>query len=269
MNQLFPPVSASERPHSEPVRFAGALGFPLAGRLTLPAAGEPRAFALFAHCFTCGKDLKGSYHLAGALASAGIATLRFDFTGLGSSGGDFADTTFSSNVADLQAAAAFLATRHRAPALLIGHSLGGAAVLQAACDLPSCRAVATIAAPFEPGAITRELLGLDEALASRDGTEVLVAGRRYTIRRQFLDDLERHEPQRSIRELGRALLVLHSPFDRTVPIGEAARIFEAARHPKSFVSLDRADHILSDPHDARYAGEVIAAWASRYLGDDP
>jgi uncharacterized OsmC-like protein/alpha/beta superfamily hydrolase len=252
----------------ERVRFPGAHGGDLAGRLELPADGAPRAYALFAHCFTCTKNLKAIGNISQALAAEGIAVLRFDFTGLGESEGEFADTTFSSNVADLIAAADYLAQHHMAPALLIGHSLGGAAVLQAAAQIPAVRAVATIGAPCDPVHITHLIGDHIDQIAEHGVATVTLAGRSFTITRQFLEDLDEQRMQATIRNLKRPLLVLHSPIDQTVGIENAARIFQAAFHPKSFVSLDKADHLLSNPRDSRYAGTVIAGWAARFLDLD-
>jgi putative redox protein len=240
-------------------------GQPLAAQLDLPGEGGALAFALLAHCFTCTKDLKAFHHLSRALTGKGFAVLRFDFTGLGGSGGEFADTSLSTNVADLQAAAAFLAERFEAPRLLIGHSFGGAAVIRAAPGIESVRAVATIAAPADPRHVSAALGDATEELDARGQADVRIAGRMFTLRRSFLEDLGRIDPEAALRGLNRPLLVLHSPVDDVVGIENAARIFKAARHPKSFVSLDTADHLLSDAADARYAGEVIAAWALRYI----
>ncbi len=255
---------------STKVTFSNADGERLNGIVDTPP-GAVRAYALFAHCFTCTKNLKAVAEIAGALASHGIATLRFDFTGLGQSDGEFAATNFSSNVDDLLAAAEFMARDYGAPELLVGHSLGGTAVLQAAASLPAVRAVATIGSPADPEHVTHLFAGDREAI-ERDGeAEVLLAGRPFRIRRQFLDDLAASELPGSIARLKRAVLIMHSPIDTLVGIDNASELYQAARHPKSFVSLDRADHLLSDPADARYAGQVLAAWAERYLdspGDD-
>lgn len=248
----------------ERVTFPGHSGERLAARLDLPE-GPHLATALFAHCFTCGKDIPAARRIAARLAAMGFAVLRFDFTGLGHSGGEFANTTFRSNVADLRAAAAYLASRDMAPGLLIGHSLGGAAILRAARDVASAKAVVTIGAPFDPGHVTHTFAGAIEAI-ERDGTaEVDLGGRPVTIGRDFLRDVEGASLTEDIGHLGRALLVLHAPRDSIVDISNATRIFTAARHPKSFVSLDDADHLISDPDDAEYTAEVIAAWADRYL----
>src|SRR5687767_12089627 len=246
------------------IRFPGRHGVELAARLEMPSL-PPRAFALFAHCFTCSKDSKAAVFLSAALAEQGIAVLRFDFTGLGGSGGDFANTDFTSNVGDLVAAADWLRANHRAPSILVGHSLGGAAMLAAASQVPEAKAVATIGAPFEPGHTKGLLKEAAAEIAERGSAEVDLAGRRFTIRREFIDDLDRQPQREAIAGLGRALLVLHSPRDDTVNIDNAAAIFIAAKHPKSFVSLDTADHLLNDRRDARYAAVVLAAWASRFV----
>jgi putative redox protein len=246
--------------------FTGALGQQLAGRLDRPE-GAPRAFALFAHCFTCGKDILAASRIAAALNEEGIAVLRFDFTGIGSSGGEFANTDFSSNIADLVAAADHLREAHQAPAILIGHSLGGAAVLAAAAQIPEVQAVATIAAPADPAHVVGLFAGDLDDIEEAGEADVSLAGRAFRIRKRFVDDIRGHRLESHIAGLRRALLVFHSPFDEVVGIENATRIFIAAKHPKSFVSLDRADHMLSDPGDAAYAARVLAAWASRYIGE--
>jgi putative redox protein len=236
----------------------------LAARLDLPA-GEPAAYALLAHCFTCSKDLPAIRRLAAALARHGIAVLRFDFTGLGASEGDFSATDFSGNVADIRAAADFLRRHHRAPALLVGHSLGGAAMLAAAASIPAARAVATIGAPADTASVL-DNFGARLATIEREGeAEVVLAGRPFTIRRQFVEDVRAQALGGRVASLGKALLVMHSPRDEVVDVRQAGALFTAAKHPKSFVSLDTADHLLSDPADAEYAADVIRAWASRYL----
>ncbi len=242
----------------------GARGSMLAARLDLPPAAPPVAYALFAHCFTCSKDTKAATYVSAALAERGIAVLRFDFTGLGASSGDFASTNFSSNVEDLVAAADYLRQHYRAPSVLIGHSLGGTAVLSAAKQVPEAVAVATIGSPFDPAHVLR--LIKDTTAIERDGeAEVDIGGRPFRIRRQFLEDLSGSKLGDSLGRMGKALLVMHSPRDTIVDIDNATRIFAAARHPKSFVSLDPADHLLSRREDALYAGSVLAAWAGRYL----
>ncbi|RMH11850.1 MAG: alpha/beta fold hydrolase, partial [Gemmatimonadetes bacterium] len=247
------------------VRFPGAAGAPLAARLELPTAGRPRAWALFAHCFTCTKNIRAAVIVSRALAQRGLGVLRFDFTGLGESEGDFADTTFSSNVEDLLAAADFMEREHGAPSLLVGHSLGGAAVLRAAHDLASVRAVATIGAPADPAHVLGHLRDSLDRIEEVGEAEVSIGGRAFRVRRRFVDDLRASRPQEWVSTLDRALLLLHSPVDTVVGIENARRLYELARHPKSFVSLDDADHLLSRPGDAEYVGSVLTAWAERYL----
>ena len=246
------------------IEFDGAGGARLAARLHRPAT-SPRAYALFAHCFTCSKDLRAAVHISRALAERGIATLRFDFTGLGESEGEFAETGFSSNVDDLVAAAAYLREHYGPPSILVGHSLGGAAVIAAAHRIAEVRAVATIGAPFDPAHV-RSLIDREAPdLAERGECEITLAGRRFRVRKSFLDDIEEQPQRERIRTLDRALLVFHSPQDEIVGIDDARSIYEAARHPKSFVSLDGADHLLTDVADAAYVGAVLACWATRYV----
>jgi uncharacterized OsmC-like protein/alpha/beta superfamily hydrolase len=244
--------------------FPNASGERLAALLDRPA-GAPRAVALFAHCFTCGKDIRAAKRIAEGLTARGIAVLRFDFTGIGASEGEFANTNFSSNVADLVAAADHLRKVERAPALLIGHSLGGAAVLAAASEVPEARAVATIAAPADPSHVTGLLKDRVDEIRAQGEVEVTLAGRPFRIRREFLDDVSGQRLDAKIAELRKALLVLHAPTDDLVGIDNASHIFLAAKHPKSFVSLADADHLLSKPRDAAYVADVVAAWAGRYL----
>ncbi|MCK1722109.1 bifunctional alpha/beta hydrolase/OsmC family protein [Bradyrhizobium sp. 141] len=249
---------------TERFQFTGEGGHQLAAALELPD-GEPAAYALFAHCFTCGKDTLAAKRIAVALAAKGIAVLRFDFTGLGSSEGDFANSTFSSNVADLVRAADHLRSVRMAPSILIGHSLGGAAILAAAGQIPEARAVATIAAPSDPAHVTGLFKEHVDNIRAQGEVEVSLAGRPFRIKREFLDDIAEHELMKDITGLHKALLVMHSPVDDTVGIDNATKIFVAAKHSKSFVSLDHADHLLTKPADALYAADVIAAWASRYI----
>ncbi|MEM0907022.1 MAG: alpha/beta fold hydrolase [Pseudomonadota bacterium] len=245
----------------------GARGARLAARLDRPD-GPIRAVALFAHCFTCTKDILAARAIAGELASCGVATVRFDFTGLGSSAGEFASTDFSSNVEDLVRVAAAMREGVGAPSLLIGHSLGGAAVLAAARHIAEVRAVATIGAPADAEHVT-ENFKADLSTIEEDGeAKVSLAGRPFTIRREFIEDLRAQNVEAAVKGLKAALLVLHAPLDGTVSVDNATRIFLAAKHPKSFVSLDDADHLLSRSADARYAAGVIAAWASRYVMDE-
>jgi len=249
----------------ERITFRGGLGDELAARLDLPE-GEPTAFALFAHCFTWSKDVAAAAAISAGLVEQGVAVLRFDFTGLGASGGEFANTDFSSNIEDLIAAADMLRETRAAPKLLIGHSLGGAAMLAAAAHIPESHAVVTIGAPFDPAHIA-ELFPDDvvDTVCAEGESVVEIAGRRFTIGRTLLDDLDTHRMSTAIADLGRPLLVMHSPVDNVVGIDNARQIYEAARHPKSFVSLDSADHLLSNRADGAYAARVLAAWASRYL----
>jgi putative redox protein len=251
-------------PNSRPVTFPGAFGTALAARLDGPA-GAPLAYAIFAHCFTCSKETKAAATISAALAERGFAVLRFDFTGLGGSAGDFANTNFSSNVEDLVAAADFLRREHRAPALLVGHSLGGTAVLAAAPKVPEVVAVATLGAPFEP----EHILGLIKEsvgkIDSEGDAQVDIAGRSFRIKKQFLDDIRAQKVGGAAAQLGKALMVMHSPRDTIVNIDNAAKIFTAARHPKSFVSLDPADHLMSNRADALYAGQLLGDWALRYV----
>jgi putative redox protein len=253
-------------PQSKKVMFSGSQGHQLAARLEMPF-GPVRAYALFAHCFTCSKDVFAAARIAGELARHGFAVLRFDFTGLGASGGDFANTNFSSNVADLVAAADYLRDGHAAPALLVGHSLGGAAVLAAASRIPEVRAVATIAAPSSAAHVLQNFAADIDAIRQSGEAEVTLAGRTFRITRQFLEDLEGHTLLDQVSSLKMPLMIFHGPRDDTVGIDNAAAIFQAAKHPKSFVSLDDADHLLTRRDDAVYVASILSAWASRYLGE--
>lgn len=248
---------------SEKLTFLGSQGDLLAGRLDLPEE-PPYATVLFAHCFTCSKDVFAAARIADGLTRHGLAVLRFDFTGLGSSEGEFANTTFSSNVADLVAGADHLRAEVAAPAMLVGHSLGGAAVLAAAARVPEARAVCTIGAPDDPIHVQHLLGAAHGEILAAGRAEVTLAGRTFTIRREFLEDVAAVRLRPAIADLGRALLVFHSPVDEIVGIDNAGRIYAAARHPKSFVSLDGADHLLTNREDANYVADVLAAWASRY-----
>jgi len=249
---------------TERFQFEGEGGHQLAAALDLPE-DEPSAYALFAHCFTCGKDVLAAKRIATALAAKGIAVMRFDFTGIGSSEGDFANATFSSNVADLVRAANHLRDTRKAPALLIGHSLGGAAILAAASQIAEAKAVVTIAAPSDPAHVTGLFKEHIEDIKKHGKVEVSLAGRPFTITREFLDDIAEHGLMARVTLLRKALLVMHSPTDDTVGIDNATRIFLSAKHPKSFVSLADADHLLSQKKDSAYAADVIAAWAERYV----
>lgn len=248
------------------IRFINRNGIQLAGNLELPPGGNWQATVLFAHCFTCTRNIKAARNITRALAGAGFALLRFDFTGLGESDGDFADTNFSSNLDDLEDAAKWLTDNLAAPQLLVGHSLGGTAVLAVAERLDSVRAVTTLAAPAEADHVLEHFGGGNLEAIEKDGSaEVQLAGRAFRIRRDFVEDARRHSLEDRLRKLRRALLVMHSPKDKTVSIDNAQKIFEAALHPKSFISLDDADHLMQEEADSRYAGSLIAAWASRFL----
>jgi len=244
--------------------FSNQQGESLTGLLEIPV-DTVRSYALFAHCFTCSKDNLAAARIARALADLGIAVLRFDFTGLGNSKGDFSSTNFSSNLQDLMAAANYLEQQYAAPTLLIGHSLGGSAVLAVAQDLPAVKAVVTIGAPATAAHIKHLFADSYHALTHQPSVQVELGGRSFNIQRQFIDDLEKYNSVAHIQSLKKALLIFHSPLDKVVSIDEAARIFTAAKHPKSFVSLDHADHLLSNPEDSQYVAEVLSAWAGRYL----
>lgn len=240
----------------------------LSGKLELPP-GTPRTYALFAHCFTCSKNIIAAHVIAKTLSAAGIAVLRFDFTGLGNSEGDFSNTNFSSNVEDLLSACEHLGKKFDHPELLIGHSLGGAAVLKAATMMNNARAVVTIAAPSDARHVSN-LLQTDIGTIEKEGkADVQLAGRSFTVKKQFLEDVKEIHILDGVRNFKKSLLVMHGPLDRIVSIDHAAAIFKAARHPKSFVTLDSADHLLSDKRDGRYAAHVIAAWADRYISSVP
>lgn len=253
---------------SEKLIFQGASGEDLAARLDRPT-GPIAAYALFAHCFTCTKDIVAASRIAAGLTQSGIAVLRFDFTGLGHSQGEFANTNFSSNVADLIAATAFLRRSFEAPRLLVGHSLGGAAVLAMAAEVPEARAVATIGAPADPSHVEHLVQASRDEIEAKGEAEVLLAGRPFTIKKQFLEDIATQKLAKNIGRMGKALLVFHAPGDDTVGIENAGGIFSAARHPKSFVALDDADHLLTRKADAAYVATVLAAWATRYIEARP
>lgn len=250
---------------SQKLEFPGSTGDSLSARIDLPEEGDPEALVLFAHCFTCSKNLKAVGNIARALTEEGFAVFRFDFTGLGESEGDFANTNFSSNIEDLVAAAEYMDKEYSAPDILVGHSLGGAAVLQAAHHVESCKAVATIGAPSNPEHVKQNFAPKLDEIEEKGEAEVTLAGRPFKIKKQFLDDLEKPNMDKRIRNLKRALLIFHSPVDNTVGIDNAGDIFMQAKHPKSFISLDHADHLLSKEEDSEYVGTMLATWASKYL----
>ncbi|WP_370088783.1 alpha/beta fold hydrolase [Ekhidna sp.] len=247
------------------VSFKNTDGHELSARLDFPLIGKPKAFVLFAHCFTCSKNLKSVDHISSAFTQQGMAVLRFDFTGLGQSKGEFADTNFSSNLSDLKDAYAYLEENHQAPQIMVGHSLGGAAVLHVSGDLEKVRAVATIGAPSSPDHVTHLLDKGRKELEEKGEAEVNIGGRTFKMKKQFLDDLENSERKGVIKNLKKSLLVIHSPQDKIVGINNAQEIYEQAMHPKSFVSLDGADHLMQNEKDARYVGSIISSWSSRYI----
>lgn len=252
----------------ERITFPGAQGHDLAARLDMPE-GPHLATAIFAHCFSCSKDIAAARRISQRLSTMGIAVLRFDFTGLGHSDGEFENTTFTSNAGDLVAAADYLRSRNMAPALMIGHSLGGAAVLKAAGQVESVRAVVTLGAPFDPGHVTHNFHDALPQIAAEGTAAVILGGRPFRIGQDFVDDVIETDLTAEIGALRKALLVMHAPLDDVVSVDNATAIFTAARHPKSFVTLDNADHLLSREEDAEYAAEVIAAWAARYVDMRP
>lgn len=252
-------------PKISKVTFVNNTGHQLAARLELPVDRHPIAYALFAHCFTCSKNVRAVRSISQCLTKRGIAVLRFDFAGLGDSEGDFSDTNFSSNVQDLVDAADHLAANFEAPSILIGHSLGGAAVLAAASEIPSVKAIATIGAPSEPAHVEHLIQSASDEIKATGKAKVQIGAQSFYIKNQFLEDIKEQTLKEKINRLGKALLILHSPQDRVVSVDNAEKIYVAARHPKSFISLDGADHLLSQKDDGHYVGEVIASWAIRYL----
>lgn len=250
---------------SQKIFFANRSAIELAAYLDLPDQGQPRALALLAHCFTCSKNIKSYGHISRTLCAHGIGVMRLDFTGIGESRGQFADTTFQTNISDLIDAAAYLEQQLQAPQLLIGHSLGGVASLAAARLIPSCRAVTVIGTPDETIHLYRLLSSEKTRVAGSATRMITLGGKRFEITAALLESLRQQQMGEIIANLDRALLILHAPGDTTVSLESGERIFAAARQPKSMISLDSADHLLLDENDARYAGEVIAAWAKRYL----
>lgn len=249
------------------IKFKGSLGSTLAAKLHLPD-GPTRAYAIFAHCFTCTKDILAARKIADELSKRGVALFRFDFTGLGASAGDFEDTTFTSNIGDILSAAEYLRENYEAPSILIGHSLGGAAILAAAGDVPEAKAVATIGAPADADHVIHNFSDHLDEIEVSGLAELKLAGRPFKIKREFIEDLRNQTIAERVSKMNKALMVLHAPNDATVGIDNAAQIYTAAKHPKSFVSLDTADHLLSNANDVEYVAEVIAAWASRYVDYD-
>lgn len=251
----------------EKVNFSNSFGHKLSALIEFPDDGKPKGYALFAHCFTCNKNLTAVRNIGRALTNNGIAVLRFDFTGLGESEGEFENTNFSSNVEDLISAAQFLEDNYSSPGILIGHSLGGAAVIFAAKKITSIKAIATIGAPSNPKHVSHLLKdGMDEIQKNGKAT-LMIGGREFKIQKQFLDDINQQNMKQTVNDMGKALLVMHSPQDTTVGIENAAEIYQEAWYPKSFISLDGADHLLSNKEDSLYVGKTIATWASRYLND--
>ena len=250
---------------TQSVTFENLNGQRLSARLDMPDESRPAVYALFAHCFTCSKHFKAAARVSRSLVLHDIGVLRFDFTGLGESEGDFAETNFSSNVEDIVAAVRYLAENYQPPQILIGHSLGGTAILQAAGRVDSAVAVVTIGSPADPQHLSRLLVDTRKVIEEKGQADVMISGRRFTIKKQFIDDIEQSHMDRAINRLDKALLIMHSPQDTTVEIENAARIFKRAIHPKSFIALYGADHLLSTEADADYAGGLIAAWARKYL----
>ncbi len=251
--------------NTQRLKFTNSRGEHLAARLELPIDQKVFTYAIFAHCFTCNKNLTAIRNISQALTQKGIGVLRFDFTGLGESEGEFADTNFSSNVQDLLDAAAFMEAEHGPVELMVGHSLGGAATLRAAGEVDSCKAVVTIGAPSDPEHVKHLLKSSEEEIEESGEAVVSIGGRPFKIKKQFVDDLMGHDLYERIGNLKRALLVMHSPIDTIVGVDNAAKIYSAAWHPKSFVSLDKSDHLMSNGADSRYAGDMIACWVSKYI----
>jgi uncharacterized OsmC-like protein/esterase/lipase len=250
---------------NELVHFKGHKGNTLAGRISLPADQKPHYFVLFAHCFTCSKNLNAVRNIANGLTSQGYGVLSFDFTGLGESEGDFADENFSSNVEDLVAAANFLEDEYKAPSLLVGHSLGGAAVIKAAVQLEAVKGIATIGAPAEPDHVKKLLLEDLDEIETEGSANVSLGGRPFLVKKQFIEDLNKHSSLEVLSELRKSIIISHSPQDDTVDIENARKLYEKAHHPKSFISLDGANHLLTNKEDSFYVGSMIASWANRYL----
>lgn len=250
---------------SRKISFTGSKDVELSARIDEPDEGVKKGAVLFAHCFTCSKNLRAVGHISRTLTEHAMGVFRFDFTGLGESEGDFSDTNFSSNIDDLVAAASYMKNEWAIPKILMGHSLGGAAVLQAAHHISPIEAVVTIGAPCNPDHVSHLLLDKKDEIEKKGEAQVKLAGRKFTIKKQFLDDLEAQTMDKIIQNLENPLLIFHSPVDQTVGIENAAHIYKLAKHPKSFISLDDADHLLTNEEDAKYIGSVTAAWVDRYF----
>lgn len=250
---------------TEQVRFTNKKGLILAGYLDLPGSGKPDAYAIFAHCFTCSKDLKAIANINFSLAKEGIASLRFDFTGIGESEGEFSDSDYSDYLNDLISSAEFLSSHYKAPKILIGHSLGGCVAIESAKDIQSVEAIVTIGTPAEPSKLSAKLRKTKTRAEEEGIAEVELGGIRYKFKRQFFDEIEKHRIEPYVKNLGKPLLILHSPVDNYTPVEDAGILFSEAQFPKSFVSLDNADHLMLNKNDAYYVGNIIAAWVKKYI----
>lgn len=251
--------------NSEKVKFKNKEGILLSAKLDLPITGKPLHYAIFAHCFTCNKNLNAVRSISSALTKNQIAVLRFDFTGLGDSEGDFSETNFSSNINDIIAASEFLKENYKAPELLVGHSLGGAGVLFSANSIKSVKAIATIGAPSNPSHVQNLFTGKIEEIEESGEAEVNIGGRPFNIKKQLLEDIKNTDYSFNDHKDQPSVLIMHSPQDEVVEIKNAKEIYEKLIHPKSFITLDGSDHLMSDKADATYAGELISKWAKRYL----
>ncbi len=250
---------------SQKINFFNKDGLKLSGYIDSPEADTPVAYAIFAHCFTCSKELKAIANIDSSLAKKGIAALRFDFRGIGESQGDFPETNYSGYLDDVLSAAEFLSENFKPPKLIIGHSLGGCAAIESASKIPSIKAIAVIGTPSEPSSLSHKLRKTKEKAESEGAGEATIGGVKFRFKKQFFDDLENHKLEPYIRNLSKPLLILHSPIDAYTPIESGEEIFKTAKHPKSFVSLDKIDHLMLNKQDAVYVGDVIALWAKKYL----
>lgn len=254
---------------SKKISFRNQFGELLSARIEFPPEGQIKAYAIFAHCFTCGKSQYAARHIARQLALNNIAVLRFDFTGIGESEGAFSETNFTSNISDIEEAAEYLADHYEPASLLIGHSWGGTAALVAAGNLPEIKGVCTIGSPYDPAHIDHLLRDHLDEINHKGHSHVKLGAKTIKIKRQFLDDISNYSEIGGIENLGKALLIFHSPQDRVVGIQNAAQIFKAARHPKSFLSLDQSDHMLSEKQFVHYTSNMIGNWAEHYLHIEP